>query len=89
MQLAAAILVGGSNPGRVNMAPPPPPTVGRPGFEPPTENSASGALPFDRRLCDSDSLPHCLEPAERKLLTPPPPPPPSPPLKKVISSFRG
>ena len=81
MQLTAAFLVGESNPGWGNTALPPPPTVGRPGFEPPTENFASAALPFDQRLCDSNPLPHCLEPSERKLLTPP--------QKKVISSFRG
>ena len=74
VQLTADLLVGGSNPGRVNMAPLPPPTVDPPGFEPPTENFASAALPFNRRWCDSTKLPHCLEPAERKLLTPPPPP---------------
>ena len=33
--------------------PPPPPKVSSPGFEPPTENLASAALPFDQRLCDS------------------------------------
>ena len=82
MQLTADFLVGGSNPGGANAAPPTPPAVGRPGFEPPTENSASSALPFDRRWCESDTSPHCLEPSERKLLTPPP-------LKKVISSFEG
>jgi hypothetical protein len=64
VQLTADLLVGGSNPGRVNMAPLPPPTVDPPGFEPPTENFASAALPFDRRLCDSDEPPHCLEPSE-------------------------
>ena len=86
MQLTGVFLVGGSNPGRVNTAaPPPPPTVSRPGFEPPTEDFASAAIPFDRRLCDSNKLPHCLEPSERKLLTPPTPHP----LKKVMSSFRG
>ena len=73
-------------PGWLN-TPPPPPSFGRPGFEAPTENFASAALPFDRRLCDSDKLPHCLEPSERKLLTPIPPP--TPLLKKVISIFRG
>ena len=82
MQLTGVFMVGGLNPGRVNTAPPPapppvpPPTVGRPGFKPPTENFASAALPFDRRWCDSDMPPHCLEPSERKLLTPPPSPPP-------------
>ena len=63
MQLPAAILVCGWNPGRVNMAPQPP-AVDRPGFEPPIENFASAALPFDRRLCDSNPLPYCLEPSE-------------------------
>ena len=76
MQLTAALLVGGLNPGRVNTAPPPPPTVIRPGFDPPTKNFASAVLPFDQQLCDSAPLPHCLEPSERKLLTPPTPPPP-------------
>ena len=57
MQLTAIFLVGGSNPGRAKMAVPP--KVSRPGFEPPTENFASAVLPFDRRLCDSDNLPHC------------------------------
>ena len=85
MQLTTVFLVGGSNPSRVNMAPPPP-AVGRPRFEPPTDNFASAALPFDRRLCDTDKLPHCLEPSQRKLLPPPPPPPPP---QKMISSFRG
>ena len=88
MQLTGAFMVGDSNPCPANIAPPPQRTVVRPGFELPTENFASAALPFDRRWCDSDTPPHCLEPSERKLLTPPPPPPP-PPLKKVISSFRG
>ena len=83
MQLSAAILVGGSYPGRVNTAPPPP-TVDRPGLEPPIENCVSAALSFDRRLCDSNPLPYCLEPSERKLLTPPPQPPPPPPQKSDI-----
>ena len=38
-------------PRSVNAPAPPPMTVGRPGFEPPTENFASAVLPFDRRLC--------------------------------------
>ena len=86
MQLTGAFLVGGSNPGRGNKAPPPTPTVSRPGFEPPTENCVSAALPLDRRLCDSDELPHCLEPSERKFLTPPIPHP-HPPLKKSDIQF--
>ena len=81
MQLASDILVGGSNPGKVTITPPPaPPTVVRPGFEPPTKNIGTAALPLDGRLCYSNQLPHCLQPFERKLLTPP---------QKVISSFRG
>ena len=84
MLLTGVFSVGGSNPGRPNTAPPPPPTVGRPGFEPPTENFASAALPFDWRLCDTDKLPHCLEPSERKLLTPPTPPP-----QKIDIQFQG
>ena len=77
MQLTEAFFVGGSNPGRVN-TPPPPPTASPPGFEPPTKKFTLAALPFDRRLFDSDKLPHCLE-HDQKLLTPPPPthPPPS------------
>ena len=68
--------VGGSNPGSLYLAPPlPPRKVSRPGFEPPTENFVSSALPFDQRLSDGALLPHCLEPSERKLLTPPPHPP--------------
>ena len=72
MQLTGVFFVGGLNPGWMNTAPPPPPTVSRPGFKPPTKNFASAALPFDQRLYDSDKLPHFLEPSGRKLLTPPP-----------------
>ena len=85
MRLTEAFVVGGSNPGRVNTAPAPLPTVGQPGFEPPTKKFAPAALPLDRCMFASDNLPHCLEP-DQKLLTPPHP---HPPLKKVISSFRG
>ena len=53
----------------------------QPTREPPTKNFSSAALPFDRRLCDNDKLPHCLEPSKQKLLTPPPTPP-TPPSKK-------
>ena len=74
MQLTRVFAVGSSNTGGVMTALPPPPTVGRPGFDPPTENFASAALPFDRQLCDSDPFPHWLEPSERKLLNPPPTP---------------
>ena len=62
MQMIGIFLVGGLNPSRVHTPPPPPPTVSRPGFEPPTKKFASAPLPFDRRLFDSDKLPHCLEP---------------------------
>ena len=81
MQRVAVSFVGGLNSGRMNLAPPPPPIAGRPGFEPPNENFTLAALPFDQHLCVSDVLPHCLEPSQRKLLTPPQPPP-QPPSKK-------
>ena len=41
MQRAADLLVGGSDPGRVDMPPPPLQRVHRPGFEPPTILAAS------------------------------------------------
>ena len=85
MQATADFSISGTNPGGANMTLPAPPTICPPGFEPLTENSVSAALPFDRRWCEKDLSPHCLEPSEHKLLTPPP----APPLKKVISSFRG
>ena len=86
MQQTGYFWVGGSDPGRVNVPPPPPPPprVGPPGFEPPTKNLRLDAVPFNHQLCVRSMLPHCLEPSERKLLTPP-----HPALKKVISSFRG
>ena len=49
MQLTGVFMVGGSNPSRVNTAPPPRPAVDQPGFEPPTKNFASAVLPFDRQ----------------------------------------
>ena len=55
-------MVGGLNPGQLTLAPSPPLKVNRPGFEPPTENIASAALPFDRRWSESTVLPHCLKP---------------------------
>ena len=84
-------MVGGSNLGLLKLTPPPPLNVSKPGFEPPTENFVAAALPFDQGWCDGASLPHCLKPVERKLLTPPHPTPPPhpPPPKKVISSSRG
>ena len=87
MQLTEGVFVGGSNPGRVNVAPPPPPTVGRPGFEPPTKKFGPAALPFDRQMFVSDKLPHCLEP-DQKLLTPTHPPTPTPtPTQKSDIQF--
>ena len=86
VQPPEAAWVGGSNPGRVNFRPPPPPTVSRPGFEPPTKNFPSAALPFDQQLCADIVRPHCLEASEQKLLTPHPTSIPPTPLKKVISS---
>ena len=90
-QLTAVLTVAGSNPDpQVILVPPPPPppplppTVGRPGFEPPTKNFVSAALPFGQQWSDSDLLPHCLEPSE-KLLTPPPTP--TPPPKKIDVQF--
>ena len=62
MQPTQVRMVGGSNPGRLILTPPPPLKVSRPGFEPPTENIASAALPFDRRWSQSAELPHCLKP---------------------------
>ena len=78
MQQVLDFLVGGSNPGEVNMPPPPAAAA-------PKEYLAWGsnqrllvprpaALPFDQQLYSSLRFPHCLEPSERKLLTPPTPP---------------
>ena len=50
MQPTGVPLVGGSNPGRANLAPPPARKGTRPGFEPPTANLTAAALPLDRRL---------------------------------------
>ena len=50
MQPTGVPLVGGSNPGRANLAPPPARKGTRPGFEPPTANLTPAALPLDRRL---------------------------------------
>ena len=84
MQPAIAFWDGGSNPSRLTFTPPPPAKICGPGFEPPTKNFKSAVLPFDQQLCVSNQLPHCLEPSERKLLTPPPPPPTPPPRKSDI-----
>ena len=63
MQPAGVYMVGGSNPGRRVLTPSPPPLeVSRPGFEPPTENLAPAALPFNRRWSAGAELPHCLKP---------------------------
>ena len=85
MQQTTDFLVGGSNPGEVNMTPPPPAAAPNeypaPGSDQRSLVSHPAALPFDQRLYGSLHLPHCLEPSERKLLTPPPTPDP-PPSKK-------
>ena len=47
-----------------------------PGFEPPSEKSESHALPFNRGRIRQNCVSHCLEPSQRKLLTPPTQPPP-------------
>ena len=63
MHPAGVLLVGGSNPDLVNLAPPPPPPkFGVPGFEPPTGEYMPAALPLDQQLCASGVLPRCLEP---------------------------
>ena len=64
MQPTEVRMVGGSNPGRLilTLPPPPPLTASRPGFQPPTQNIASAALPFHRRWSESAELPHCLKP---------------------------
>ena len=81
MQPTADFMVGGSNPGLARMAAAP--------------RIRTADLKIYSRLCDclttgscySHVPPHCLEPSERKLLTPPHTP--TPPLKKMTSSFRG
>ena len=72
MQPTAEFLVGGSNPGRANMAAALAMTVDGQGFETPTQKYHS-----TRVCCDSNMPPHCLEPSDHELLTPP-----HPPLKK-------
>ena len=62
MHPTAVCMLGGSNPGRLILTPPSPLKVSRPGFEPPTENFASAAVPFHRRWSESAELPHCLKP---------------------------
>ena len=52
MQPTCVPLVGSSNPGMANLAPPSAPKVSRPGFEPPTAHVVSAALQLDRRLYD-------------------------------------
>ena len=89
MQQVADFLVGGSNPGEVNMPPPPPkvPAAAAPKVHPARGSNQRllaphpAALPFDQQLYANLHLPHCLEPSQRKLLTPPPHPP-TPPSKK-------
>ena len=88
LQAVADFGVGGSNPGVANTAAAPPPAFTDHDSNRRPKILRPSALPFDRGLCDSVMSPRCLEPSERKLLTPPPHPPP-PPLKKVLSSFSG
>ena len=52
-QPPSSCMISGSNPGRLFLTPPPPLKVTRPGFEPPTKNLASAAIPFDRRWSES------------------------------------
>ena len=52
MQPTGVPLVGGSIPGWTNLAQPPALKVSLSGFEPPTANFTSAALPLDHRLCD-------------------------------------
>ena len=52
MQPTGVPLVGGSNPGGTNLAPPPALKVSRSGLEPRTANLTSAALPLDHLLCD-------------------------------------
>ena len=85
MQPTGVPLIGGSNPGPATWAPLPAPKVSRPGFEPPTVNCTSAALPLDRRLCDKRYASPLLVAFRAKTFDPPP----HPTLKKVISSFRG
>ena len=83
MQEAAHFWVGGSNPGVANTAAAPPPASTNQDLNRRPKMLRPSALPFDRRLCDSHMSPHCLDPFERKLLTPPPHPPHPPPQKSV------
>ena len=75
MQRPMDFLVGGSNPGTVNMPP-------RPQKSGPTRIRTAelrpAVLPFDQQLCVNNMLPHCLEPSQQKLLTPPQHPPAHP-----------
>ena len=90
MHAVADFLVGGSKPSAANTAATPQPASTDQGSNRQPKIVRRSALPFDRRWCGSNMSPHCLEPSERKLLTPTPPHPPHPPpLKKVLSNFRG
>ena len=58
MQPSDVFLVGGSNPGaEFDAAAAAAAKSRQPGFEPPTENFASAALPLNRRLCDALGFP--------------------------------
>ena len=67
--------VGGLNPGVANTAAAPPPAATDQDSNRRPKILQPCALPFDLRLCDSNMSPRCLEPSERKLLTPHPRPP--------------
>ena len=80
MRTGGDFLVGGSNPGAANTAAalPPAPADWESNRRP--KILRPGALPLDQwRMCHN-GISHCLEPSERKLLTPPPTTPP--PSKK-------
>ena len=72
MQAAVNFRVGGLKPGVANTAAAPPLASTDQDSNRQPKILQPCALPFDRRLCGSSMSPHCLEPSERKLLTPPP-----------------
>ena len=89
MQLTADLLVGGSNPGRVNMAAALPTTVDQPRFEPPTQDFAVGCVTIPPAFHVAAKGQPAAWSLLSKTFDPPPPPHTPTPLKKVISNFRG
>ena len=87
MQAAVDFLVGSLCPGSASMAeaPPPAPIDQESNRRPKTVRL--GALPFDQGWMGRNGVSHCLEPSQRKLLTPPQPIPPPPPLLKKEIQF--